>query len=448
MNKYLIINSIIVNEGKIAKGTVDVLGEFINDIIYEDVDISTYYNNGYEIIDAEGKYLIPGVIDDQVHFREPGLTHKGDISSESRAAIAGGVTSFMDMPNNNPPATTQELLENKYKTAAERSFANYSFFFGATNDNYQELIKTDRKNVCGVKVFMGSSTGNMLVDNPEMLEQIFQTDHLIAIHSENEDIIKKNIQIFKERYGNDISFDYHPEIRSEEACYTTTQLAIKLAKKNNTRLHILHLSTAKEIELLESGPVENKRITAEVCVHHLLFDKSDYAEFKGKIKCNPAIKNETDKKALLTGVLSDKIDIIATDHAPHTETEKQSKYFSCPSGIPLVQHSLVAMLELYHNKEISLEMIIEKICHAPAKCYRIEKRGFIRKGYFADLVIVDTDSPWKVEKENILYKCGWSPFEGKVFKSQVCNTFVNGSHVYNNGVLREEIKGRRLSFNL
>ncbi len=446
MNKYLIINSNIVDEGKIIKGNVEILGEFINDIIYGVADIQAFKHNGYSIIDAEGKYLLPGIIDDQVHFREPGLTHKGDIFTESKAAVAGGVTSFMDMPNNNPPATTQELLENKFKTAAEKSLANYSFFIGATNDNYEELIKTDRKNVCGIKVFMGSSTGNMLVDNPETLERIFRTGYLIAIHSENEDIIKKNIKIFKEKFGDDTPFECHPEIRSEEACYTTSEFAVNLAEKNNTRLHILHLSTEKEIGLLKSGNTGDKKITAEVCVHHLLFDKSDYAEFKGKIKCNPAIKNETDKNALLAGLLSDKIDIIATDHAPHTEEEKQTKYFSCPSGIPLVQHSLVAMLELFHEKKISIEKIVEKMCHAPAKCYKIEKRGFIRKGFYADLVIVDTESPWKVEKENILYKCGWSPFEGRIFKSKVCNTFVNGCHIYNNGSINTDFKGHRLSF--
>lgn len=447
MNKYLIINSNIVNEGKIVKGCVDILGEQINEVILGDAVITEYQKNGYIIIDAEDKFLFPGIIDDQVHFREPGMTYKGDIYSESKAAVAGGVTSFMDMPNNNPPATTYELLENKYKIASEKSLANYSFFMGATNNNFDEIIKTSKMNVCGIKVFMGSSTGNMLVDDPEMLEKIFKTDHLIAIHSENESIIKQNTAIYKEKFGDDVPFDCHPEIRSEEACFTSSEMAVDLAKKNNTRLHILHLSTAKEIELLSDEPLKNKRITAEVCVHHLLFDKSDYAEFKGKIKCNPAIKNESDKKALLKGLFNNKIDIVATDHAPHTEQEKENKYFSCPSGIPLVQHSLTAMLELYHKSLISIEKIIEKMCHAPAICYNIKNRGFIRKGYFADLVIVDLHKPWTVDKSNILYKCGWSPFEGRTFNSKVIHTFVNGNHIFDDGIFNETTRGKRIVFN-
>jgi dihydroorotase len=353
----------------------------------------------------------------------------------------------MDMPNNSPPATTQELLENKYKIAAEKSLANYSFFLGATNDNIEEILKTDKNTVCGIKVFLGSSTGNLLVDNTEILEKIFSTDILIAIHSEDEKIIQHNTQIFEERYGEDVPFECHPEIRNTEACFTSSEKAVKLAKRLNTRLHILHLSTAKELILLSSENIENKKITAEVCVHHLLFDKSDYGEYKGKIKCNPAIKNESDKNELLAGLLDDKIDIIATDHAPHTIEEKQNKYFQCPSGIPLIQHSLVAMLELYHQNKISLEKVIEKMCHTPAMCYKIEKRGFIRKGYFADLVILDNNNSWKVDKSNILYKCKWSPFEGKTFRSKVINTFINGSLIYNDGVFNEISKGHRLTFN-
>ena len=447
MNKYLIINSLIVNEGKIQKGCVEICGEYIGDVFFGEVSEDSFIKRGYSIIDAKGKYLIPGVIDDQVHFREPGATHKGDIYTESKAAVAGGVTSFMDMPNNNPPATTQELLENKYKIAAEKSLTNYSFFLGATNDNIKEILKTDKNTVCGIKVFLGSSTGNMLVDNTEILEKIFSSNFLIAIHSEDENIVQQNTKIFKERYGEDVPFECHPEIRTTEACFTSSENAVNLAKKLNTRLHILHLSTAKELTLLSSANIENKRITAEVCVHHLLFDKSDYAEHKGKIKCNPAIKNESDKNELLAGLLNDKIDIIATDHAPHTFEEKQNKYFQCPSGIPLIQHSLVAMLELYHQNKISLEKVIEKMCHTPAICYKIEKRGFIRKGYFADLVMLDIDNSWKVDKSNILYKCKWSPFEGKTFRSKVINTFVNGSLIYDNGIFNEITKGKRLTFN-
>ena len=384
-----------------------------------------------------------------MHFRDPGLIYKGDLYTETRAAVAGGVTSFMDMPNTDPQAITLGILEEKYKLASQKSIANYSFFLGATNENLEEIKKANPEKICGVKVFLGASTGNMLVDNPEVLEKIFANSRMIvAIHSEDEGIIRKNLAAFRERFGERIPVEAHPLIRSEEACFTSTKRAVELATKHNTRLHVLHLSTAKEIELFRSDiPLKKKRITAEVCVHHLWFDDRDYARLGSRIKWNPAIKTEQDKEGLFKGLLEDKIDIIATDHAPHLEEEKTQPYLICPSGGPLIQHSLVIMLEFFHMKKISIEKIVEKMCHAPAVLYRIKDRGYIRKGCFADIVLVDPDAPWTVSKENILYKCGWSPFEGIRFSSRINYTFVNGNPVYMNGRFDERHLGKRLEFN-
>ncbi len=401
-----------------------------------------------KIFDAAGLHIFPGVIDDQVHFREPGLTHKADIYSESRAAVAGGVTSFMEMPNTVPNTLTQSLLEEKYKIAAERSLANYSFYMGASNDNLEEVLKTNSENVCGVKIFMGSSTGNMLVDNEKSLNDIFSSSPmLIATHCEDEATIRKNIEIWKEKFGEDIPFKEHPLIRSSEACYLSSSFAVDLAKKHNTRLHILHISTEKELSLFNNEiPLKEKRITAEVCIHHLFFDDRDYEQFGSLIKWNPAVKRKEDKNALLEALLDDKLDIIATDHAPHTLEEKQQKYLQAPSGGPLIQHSLPAMLELYHQEKISLEKIAEKMSHAVADCFRIRERGYIREGYWADLSLVNLNSSWKVDKSNILAKCKWSPFEGMKFQSMVTDTFVNGYHVWSKGKLNEHPSAMRLLF--
>jgi dihydroorotase len=401
-----------------------------------------------QIIDARGKYLLPGAIDDQVHFREPGLTHKGSIYTEARAAVAGGVTSFMEMPNTNPPTFTQELLEQKYSIASQRSLANYSFFIGAANDNIDEVMKTDITKVCGLKIFMGSSTGNLLVDNPKTLEAFFSRfPSIIAAHCEDEPTIRHNTAVFKEKYGEDIGVENHPLIRSAEACYKSSSFAIGLAKKHGTRFHILHISTAKETELFDNTiPLEKKKITAEACVHHLWFNDGDYARLGNRIKWNPAIKTANDQNAVFNALLDDRIDVIATDHAPHTVEEKSNKYFQAPSGGPLVQHSLVAMLEFYHKKKISIEKVVQKMSHNPAILFNISKRGFIREGYFADLVLVDLKSPWTVSKENILAQCGWSPFEGTTFQSRVTQTFVSGHLVYNDGSFDESRKGERLTF--
>jgi dihydroorotase len=443
---YYIINANIVNEGEIFKGNVLVRDGLIEKIVKE--NDNTFHDSDAIIVDAAGKYLIPGVIDDQVHFREPGLTHKADIYTESRAAVAGGITSFMDMPNTIPNTLTQELLEDKYNLASEKSLANYSFYMGASNDNIDEILKTDPKKVCGIKVFMGSSTGNMLVDDIDTLNAIFsQAKLLIATHCEDESTIKANTELFRKKYGENVPIEAHPLIRSSEACYKSSDLAVSLAKLHNTRLHILHLSTAKEMKLFDnSKPLEQKRITAEVCVHHLWFDSSDYPEKGTMIKWNPAIKTAADRDALWKALLDDRLDVIATDHAPHTKEEKTNTYFKASAGGPLVQHSLPAMLDFYHQGKISLERIVDKMCHAPAKCFKVEKRGFLREGYFADLVIVDVNASTKVEKSNILYKCGWSPFEGHTFKSKITHTFVNGNLVYNNGEFYETEKGRRLLF--
>lgn len=443
MSSTLIQNARVVNEGKI----------FDADVLFTDgyiAKIAAPYSIALadKIIDAKGNYLLPGCIDDQVHFREPGLTHKADIYSESKAAVAGGVTSFMEMPNTVPNTLTQLLLEEKYKRASEVSLANYSFFMGASNDNIDEVLKTNPANVCGVKVFMGSSTGNMLVDKRETLEKLFsQCNMLIATHCEDEATIRHNMEVYRQKYGEDVPMECHPLIRSEEACYKSSSLAVELATKYNARLHVLHISTAKELELFDNKlPLSQKRITAEACVHHLWFSDVDYKSKGSLIKWNPAVKKASDRDALLQAVLDNKIDVIATDHAPHTLEEKQQSYFKAPSGGPLVQHSLVAMLELYYKGKITLERIAEKMAHAVADCFRIEKRGYIREGYFADAVLVDINNPWEVSKSNILYKCGWSPFEGIRFQSRVTHTFVNGHLVYSNGVFDEDIKGKRLTF--
>ncbi len=443
----LLKNAKIVNEGKIVSGHILIEDETIARIFKIEDDIASLEKTN-EVVDVKGYYLLPGVIDDQVHFREPGLTHKANIQTESRAAVAGGITSFMEMPNTVPNTLTQELLQDKYDIAEKTSYANYSFYMGASNDNIEEVLKTDPKTVCGVKVFMGSSTGNMLVDNPDTLEELFsKCKLLIAAHCEDETTIRNNMAVYKEKYGEDVPVTCHPEIRSEEACYKSSSFAIQLAKKHNTRFHLFHLSTAKELELLENKtPLKEKRITAEACVHHLWFSNEDYKTKGNFIKWNPAVKKASDRDAILQAVLDNTIDVIATDHAPHTLEEKQKSYFEAPSGGPLVQHALVAMLEHYHNGKISLEKIVEKMSHAVADCFHIENRGFIREGYFADFVVVDLNNPWTVEKSNILYKCGWSPFEGTTFKSKVLKTFVNGTLVYDSGTFNENYRGKRLTF--
>ncbi|MDD2304346.1 MAG: dihydroorotase [Prolixibacteraceae bacterium] len=444
--KTLIKNARIINEGQIFDGAVLIDGELISKI-FRNNDIPDQLVKSAAVIDVAGQYLIPGAIDDQVHFREPGLTHKGEIATESRAAVAGGVTSFMEMPNTNPQAVTQEILEEKYKRAAEVSAANYSFYMGATNDNLDEVLKTDGSKVCGIKIFMGSSTGNMLVDNEEVLSEIFRnTKLLVATHCEDEPTIIRNTALYREKYGEFVPISAHPKIRSAEACFKSSAKAVELATKFGTRLHVLHLSTAEEMKLFSSGKVADKHITAEVCVHHLWFDEHDYISKGNLIKWNPAIKSAADKAALWEALLSDKIDVVATDHAPHTLQEKEHSYFKAPSGGPLVQHSLTAMLEMSRKGFIPLERVIEKMCHAPADLFRIDRRGYIREGYYADLVLVDPNQSWIVSPENILYKCGWSPFEGQEFSHQVTATFVNGNLIYANGDIISGIQGKRLMF--
>ncbi|PIF70147.1 dihydroorotase [Flavobacterium sp. 2] len=444
MNRILIKNAKIVNEGSIFDG--DVFIE--NDLIVEVADSISLKSSDCIVVDAEGSYLIPGAIDDQVHFREPGLTHKGDIESESRAAVAGGITSFIEQPNTVPNAVTQEILEDKYQIAAQKSFANYSFMMGATNDNLEEVLKTNPKNVAGIKIFLGSSTGNMLVDKEETLEKIFSsTPMLIAVHCEDETTIQNNLAEFKEKYGEDVPVTAHNLIRSAEACYVSSSKAVALAKRTGARLHIFHLSTAKEMELFTNKiPLEDKKITAEVCVHHLWFTDEDYKTKGNFIKWNPAVKTESDRKALWEALNDGRIDVIATDHAPHTKEEKLQSYLKAPSGGPLVQHAVVAMFEAHHQGKISVEKIVEKMCHNPAKIFKIEKRGFIKEGYYADLVIVNPSLPWSVNQDNILYKCGWSPFEGTAFKSRITHTFVNGEMVYNNFKVKDIRAGKRLLF--
>ena len=445
MNKVLIKNAQIVNEGIITKADVFIENDLIVEIAYS-ISAKT---GDTQIIEANGKYLIPGMIDDQVHFREPGLTHKATIATESKAAVAGGITSFIEMPNTVPQATTIEKLEEKFSIAKKTSWANYSFMFGGTNDNLEEILKVDEHKVAGLKLFLGSSTGNMLVDNPKVLEEIFsKTNLLISVHCEDEKTIKNNLEKYLKEFGDDIPIEMHPKIRSAEACYLSSSKAIELAKKTGARLHVFHLSTEKETHLFSNKkPLAEKKITAEVCVHHLWFSEEDYKAKGTKIKWNPAVKSQKDKDGLWKALLDDRLDVIATDHAPHTLEEKNNGYNKAPSGGPLVQHALVALLEMYHKGKISLEKIVEKACHNPAILFQIKDRGFIREGYKADLVLVDLISPWTVNKENILYKCGWSPFEGTTFKSRVSHTFVNGILTYHNLKFPNKSIPQRLTFN-
>lgn len=441
----LIKNAKIVNEGQIIEGDIYIE----NDIIIEIAPLISPKTSNVQVIDVSGNYVLPGVIDDQVHFREPGLTHKADIESESKAAIAGGITSFIEMPNTSPQTTTIEKLDEKFDIAAQKSYANYSFMFGGTNDNLEEILKVNTKEVAGLKLFLGSSTGNMLVDNPEVLEKIFSsTDMLISVHCEDEATITANLNAYKQTYGDAIPINAHPLIRSEEACYISSSKAVALAKKTGARLHVFHLSTGKETKLFSNKiPLKDKKITAEVCVHHLWFSDADYDEKGTLIKWNPAVKTSKDRDALWKALLDDRIDVIATDHAPHTLMEKQDVYTKAPSGGPLVQHALVAMLEAHHLGKLKITKLVEKMCHNPAILFQIEKRGFIKPGYFADLVVVDLNHPWTVKKENILYKCGWSPFEGTTFKSRVTHTILNGKLVYNQSKFTNIKAAKRLTFN-
>ncbi|MGB4017064.1 dihydroorotase [Petrimonas mucosa] len=442
----LIHQALIINEGRSFTGSVLIEGERISKLFENGVPESILQQCD-EIIDARGLYLIPGVIDDQVHFRDPGLTHKGDIHSESRAAVAGGVTSYMEMPNTQPQTTTIDALHEKFDLASQRSVANFSFYLGATNDNIRELIRVDKKNVCGVKVFMGASTGNMLVDNHKTLQRIFaEVDTLIATHCEKEEIIRDNMDSFRKKFGEDIPVEYHPAIRSEEACYRSSGEAVELADKYGSRLHVLHLSTAREMTLFSNSPLAGKKITAEVCVHHLWFTDADYARLGARIKWNPAVKGETDRDALRAALRSGKLDVVATDHAPHLLSEKSGGCLKAASGGPLVQHSLQAMLELASQGVFTKEFVVEKMSHAPADLFQVMERGYVREGYFADLVLVNPDKPYTVEKENILYKCGWSPFEGDTFRHTVEKTFVNGNLVYDNGSVIKSAFGKALTF--
>ncbi|MDH6313714.1 dihydroorotase [Parabacteroides sp. PFB2-10] len=439
-------NARIVNEGRMFDGSVRIEGETIGEIVEGSLSAGRE-QEADRVIDAAGKWLLPGIIDDQVHFREPGLTHKGDIASESRAAVAGGVTTFMDMPNTKPQTTTIEALEWKLQRAAETSRANYSFFFGATNDNLEEIKRINKKRIPGLKLFLGSSTGNMLVDKKETLERIFgEADMLIAIHAEKEEIIKKNIAYYTGLYGEDLDISFHAKIRNAEACYASSAEAVELADRLGSRLHILHLSTAKEMTLLSDKPLQDKRITGEVCVHHLWFDDADYAKYGNRIKWNPSIKTRDDREALRQAINSGKLDIVATDHAPHLPTEKEGSCLKAASGGPLVQHSLVTMLEMASDGLFTVEKVIEKMAHAPAELFGIEKRGYIRSGYYADLVLVDPKADWLVTNENILYKCGWSPFEGTRFHHKVWKTFVNGQEAYSDGCVNDAVRGMEVAY--
>lgn len=442
MGTLLIKNAILVNEGQ----------QFESDLLARDGRI-VQIAKGIQIaadrtVDARGLHLLPGVIDDQVHFREPGLTHKADLYTEPRAAVAGGITTFMEMPNTKPQTLTQELLQDKYDTAAAKSIANYSFFMGASNDNIEEVLKTDPNTVCGIKVFMGSSTGNMLVDDEAVLDAIFKNAPiLVATHCEKEEIIRANMAQHLAEYGDDIPIHLHPVIRSHEACYASSSLAIRLAQKHNTRLHILHISTAQETELFRNDiPLTEKRITAEVCIHHLWFEDSMYAEKGTHIKWNPAVKSAADREALWTALLDDRLDIIATDHAPHTLDEKSNLYTKAPSGGPLVQHSLLALLDFVQQGRISLERAVEKLSHAPAQCFQVKDRGYLREGYFADLVLVDLKGKTEVTREGLHYKCGWSPFEGHTFPAEITHTFINGELAYHKGKLDDGVRGKRIEF--
>lgn len=446
MKRYLIKNATLVNEGAKYKASVAIVDGFIQKIIRSG---EIFDADGYEVIEAEGKILIPGAIDDQVHFREPGLTHKGEIYTEAKAAVAGGVTTYMEQPNTKPGATNIELLEQKYSRAAECSLANYSFFMGTTNDNLDEILKVDYTKVCGVKIFMGSSTGNMLVDAESTIDNLFKhVKVIIAAHCESDGMIAENLAQYRAEYGDDIPVKFHPAIRSADACYASSSMAKSIAEKHGTHLHIFHLSTAKETELLTNKiPLKEKKITAEVCIHHLWFSDKDYDKKGSLIKWNPAVKSEHDREKIWEALVDDRIDVIATDHAPHTLEEKSLPYMQCPSGGPLVQHSVVAMFEFWHRGKISLEKVVQKMCHNVADLFQIDRRGYIREGYYADLVLINPDAEWTVSKENILYKCGWSPFEGETFHSSVEMTFVNGRLVYNQGIFDESAYGMRLAFN-
>ncbi|MFN0214034.1 MAG: dihydroorotase [Saprospiraceae bacterium] len=442
MSTILIRNAKIVNRGQIRQADLLVKAGHIAKIeasISGSADIE---------IDAKGRHLIPGIIDDQVHFREPGLTHKANIATESRAAVAGGTTSFMEMPNVNPPSVTQELLEEKYQIAARNSLANYSFYMGTTNDNLEEVLRTNPRQVCGIKIFMGSSTGNMLVDSPGTLERVFsESPMLIATHCEDEATVRDNLAQFKATYGEAMTAEFHPRIRNEQACYLSSSMAVDLAKKHGTRLHILHISTKDELDLFRNDiPLKDKKITAEVCVHHLHFSADDYARLGNQIKCNPAIKSTDHRDALFPALLDDRLDVIATDHAPHTWEEKTQPYLQAPAGLPLVQHSLNVMLGFYHAGRISLERIVEKMCHAPAIAFRVEERGFLDEGYWADLVLVDIEKEWTVNPDNVLYKCGWSPFMGNTFRGKVLSTVVSGHLAWHEGAFLEAKMGERLTF--
>ncbi len=438
----LILNARMVSDGLVTEGDLLIRNGRIERI---GGDLSAI--PAASTMDAGAKVLLPGMIDDQVHFREPGITHKGDIHSESRAAVAGGITSFMDMPNTRPQAVTLEVLEQKYRLAAQKSLANYAFYLGATNDNIDVIRALDPGQACGIKVFMGASTGNMLVDREETLEAIFRdAPVLVATHCEDTPLIRANEQAFREQFGADVPMECHPEIRSEEACYRSSSLAVELARRLGTRLHVLHLSTARELKLFQPGALDNKRITAEACVHHLYFHASDYEQKGTFIKCNPAIKTRMDRDGLRQALVDGRIDVIGTDHAPHTLDEKCNRYFEAPAGLPLVQHALPMVLELYHEGLLSLELVAEKTSHGPARLFDIPERGYIREGYWADLVLVDLDRRHRVEREDVLYKCGWSPVEGRVFNSAIDTTFVNGHRVYHRGGFDESVKGRRLEF--
>jgi dihydroorotase len=444
----LIINARVVNEGQIIEADV-----FINNGLIEKIGSDLRHLNATRVIDANGNYLLPGVIDDQVHFRQPGLTHKADIYTESRAAVAGGTTSFMEMPNTVPNTLTQELLEQKYQIGAKTSLANYSFFMGVSNDNYDEVMRTDATQICGLKIFMGSSTGNMLVDNPNVLEKVFaNANMLIATHCEDEATVSQRLEIYKAQYGENVPYNIHAIVRNEEACYKSSSMAVALAQKHNTRLHILHISTGQETDLFEAATLGSsntpypKLITAEACVHHLWFDAEDYKRLGNLIKCNPAIKAPHHKEKILAALLNDQIDVIATDHAPHTWEEKQQNYWAAPSGLPLVQHSLNMMLEFVREKKMPIEKMVQKMSHAVADVFRIDRRGYIREGYWADLVLVDLNQNTTVSKQNILFKCGWSPLEGTTFQSCVTHTIVSGHLMYANGAFDESIKGKRLAF--
>lgn len=437
----------MINEGISEIKHILIQDQYISKIVVNADDIEV--TNDCKVLDLRGKWILPGVIDDQVHFRDPGLTKKADLFTESRAAVAGGTTSFMEMPNTVPNALTQEILEDKYQMAAQKSVANFSFYMGVSNDNAEEVLKTDPKNVCGIKIFLGASTGNMLVDKQETLEKLFaEAPTLIAVHCEDAETIQNNLQKAREKFGDHIPIEEHPNIRSHEACLKSSTFAVNLAKKYGTRLHVLHLSTAEETELFSNDlPLEKKQITAEVCVHHLWFDREDYQERGTFIKWNPAVKDRKDADALLAALLDDRMDVIATDHAPHQLIEKNNPYLKAPSGAPMVQHALTAMLEMARKGKISKEKVVEKMCHNPARMFQIEKRGYIKEGYFADLVVVDPDNKWTVSRDNVLYKCGWSPMEGVEFHTKVKQTFVNGHLVYDNGVIDDSVKGLRMKFN-